>query len=72
MTRGARRVVVTGFVGLALLAVGCRPWTVTTSAGIGLGWLLGYNVAQTQTGTQCFQNGVQIDCADLPADLSGS
>ena len=43
--------------------------TLVNQAAFGIGWALGSINAPTTTERLCYQNGVQIDCADLPEEF---
>jgi hypothetical protein len=57
------------FAACCLLAVntGCIGWQLAASAAsFNLGWLMGALSTPTTTETQCFRNGVEIDCSEVP------
>ncbi len=55
------------FVSLLTLTAGCAEILFAGGLGtFGLGYLFGSATAPTVTNTQCFANGVEIDCANLP------
>lgn len=57
-------------VALGALSTGCNRLLYGTNALSGItGWLLGSVVTATNTDRVCYENGVVIDCASLPADL---
>ncbi|MBN2447965.1 MAG: hypothetical protein JXO22_14635 [Phycisphaerae bacterium] len=64
-------------LGVVLLAVvllvagtGCDSILLAShSASFAAGWLVGNLTAATTVERQCYENGVLIDCANLPADL---
>ena len=58
--------------GLLAVGTGCNAWQLaaaaaaaSASASFGAGWLMGAITTPTTTETQCFRNGVQIDCSEL-------
>ncbi|MGD8452286.1 MAG: hypothetical protein PVJ57_10750 [Phycisphaerae bacterium] len=49
---------------------GCRELLIGTNiASVATGWLLGNLTTSGNVERVCYQNGVLIDCADLPEDL---
>jgi hypothetical protein len=56
--------------GLCAASVGCNRLLWSTNAvSAAVSWLLG-SAASGNVTTQCYQNGVLIDCSELPADLA--
>jgi hypothetical protein len=54
--------------GLLAVGTGCNAWQLAAaaaSASFGAGWLMGAITTPTTTETQCFRNGVQIDCSEM-------
>jgi hypothetical protein len=48
-------------------STGCTPWLVVSNlVSLGSGWLLRDLTLTTATETQCYRNGVLVDCAELP------
>lgn len=66
---GKQAVVFAITASLAILSTGCERWQGAVAAGIG--WIAGAASVPTRTETTCFQNGVPIDCADLPSSVTG-
>lgn len=55
---------------LLVTTTGCSEFFIfSNAASMVTGWLLGSQAAAGNVERQCYQNGVLIDCADLPADL---
>lgn len=55
---------------LLIATAGCNEFFIfSNAASVVTGWLLGGQAAANNVERQCYQNGVLIDCADLPADL---
>ena len=55
---------------MVLAATGCNKLLYgTNSISIATGWLLGSAFTAGNVERVCYENGVLIDCADLPADL---
>ena len=52
-------------IGLA----GCGLLLTSNAASFTAGYLLGSATVNTQPQTTCYQNGVVIDCANVPAEL---
>lgn len=72
MRRSIWRTLGVACIAAALLtaSTGCNKTLVGThAASTVVGWLLGNAFGTGNVERQCFQNGVLIDCADLPADL---
>ncbi len=73
MNRGTIVKLGTVLVAIALLAAtaGCdRILWGSSAASAFTGWLLGSTATAGNVERQCYQNGVLIDCAELPADLA--
>lgn len=72
MKRGTITKVATILLGLVLLlaSTGCNRLLYATNAvSTATGWLFGGLATASNAEYQCYQNGVLIDCADLPSDL---
>ncbi len=57
-------------IALMVTTTGCNQllWGTNTVSAVA-GWLVGSYLNTGGTERLCYQNGVLIDCADLPADL---
>lgn len=72
MKRDMMRKVATLLIGAALLAgtAGCERILLGGQVvSFIAGWALGGATTPTTVERECYQNGVQIDCADLPANI---
>lgn len=62
-----RTVLTMALAGLLTLSIGCVEMLVGAGVGsFGLGYLLGRVTTPTVTVTQCFVNGVEVECAAAP------
>lgn len=55
-------------VGVLATTVGCDRWALNSAASFSLGWIA-QGLQPTSTVQQCFENGVLIDCSELPENL---
>lgn len=72
MNRGFAFRIVGALLGLGLVATstGCTEWLAISHVGsLSAGWLLRDVTMPTTVERECYENGVLVDCADLPADL---
>lgn len=57
-------------IAFTIAGTGCdRLFWGSNALSSATGWLFGSIWTAANLETQCYQNGVRIDCADLPADL---
>ena len=70
MKKNARKTKTLALCMLVMLLVplaGCfEVITATSAMSFSAGWLVGRVTAPTITQTQCFVNGVEVDCGSLP------
>lgn len=64
---GIRSVAFLLAAGLVAMSSGCAEWLALSSfVSFGAGWLVRDATIQTHVIRECYQNGVQVDCDDLP------
>ncbi len=77
MKRSIRRTCGATLMALALIiaCTGCDPVTlsaagfstISSAASWATGYVMGSLTTIAQTGTKCYQNGVEVDCSTLPS-----
>lgn len=65
MSRSSRVVSLFALVALLSVSVGCKQWQWVSPSSFAAGWLA-HTLLPTQTSSECYLNGVLIDCSELP------